>query len=237
MTEQEAVRLLEWNGMPLSCHLMLTAGPRASLGLLSPERPPHRARRPVHRRLRRLGRVNCRAGFVVGGRSGAARRDRRLRRRGSSAPTSRRWSSGTGRFASARPAASSRRSSTAASATPSSGSSSTRGTRSTSTSGSTRRWRPGLEVELAVGHGAAGRHHPGDRHRLLHHQHRGRHRPRRREPARTSSPPPTPRRGGGSRRAAASCRRARASSCTPTCSPSPTSPPTYRRSCWRPTGR
>jgi hypothetical protein len=25
MTEAEAVRLLEWNGMPLSCHLMLTA--------------------------------------------------------------------------------------------------------------------------------------------------------------------------------------------------------------------
>ena len=34
MTEREAVRLLDWNGMPLSCHLMLTAGPRASLGLL-----------------------------------------------------------------------------------------------------------------------------------------------------------------------------------------------------------
>ena len=40
MTEAEAVRLLRWNGMPLSCHLMLTAGPRAALGLLSPgDRP------------------------------------------------------------------------------------------------------------------------------------------------------------------------------------------------------
>ena len=28
MSEREAVRLLEWNGAPLSCHLMLTAGPR-----------------------------------------------------------------------------------------------------------------------------------------------------------------------------------------------------------------
>ena len=36
MREDEAVRLLAWNGMPLSCHLMLTSGPRASLGLLSP---------------------------------------------------------------------------------------------------------------------------------------------------------------------------------------------------------
>jgi hypothetical protein len=67
MTEQEAVRLLEWNGMPLSCHLMLTAGPRASLGLLSPED------RPIARGDRFTvafgvwGALNCRAGFVVGG--------------------------------------------------------------------------------------------------------------------------------------------------------------------------
>jgi hypothetical protein len=65
MTEQEAVRLLEWNGLPLSCHLMLTSGPRASLGLLS----------PGDRRIDRgdrftvafgiWGALNCRAGFVV----------------------------------------------------------------------------------------------------------------------------------------------------------------------------
>jgi Xaa-Pro aminopeptidase len=65
ITEQEAVRLLEWNGTPLSCHLMLTAGPRASLGLLS----------PADRRIERgdrftvaygiWGALNCRAGFVV----------------------------------------------------------------------------------------------------------------------------------------------------------------------------
>jgi hypothetical protein len=67
MTEQEAVRLLGWNGMPLSCHLMLTSGPRAAFGLLSPD----------DRRIGRgdrftvafgiWGALNCRAGFVVGG--------------------------------------------------------------------------------------------------------------------------------------------------------------------------
>jgi hypothetical protein len=65
MTEQEAVHLLEWSGQPLSCHLMLTSGPRASLGLLS----------PGDRRIERgdqftvafgiWGGLNCRAGFVV----------------------------------------------------------------------------------------------------------------------------------------------------------------------------
>jgi len=65
MSEHEAVRLLEWNGLPLSCHLMLTSGPRASLGLLSPS----------DRRIERgdrftvafgiWGALNCRAGFVV----------------------------------------------------------------------------------------------------------------------------------------------------------------------------
>jgi hypothetical protein len=65
MTEQDAVRLLEWNGTPLSCHLMLTAGPRASLGLLSP------GDRPIERGDRFTvafgiwGALNCRAGFVV----------------------------------------------------------------------------------------------------------------------------------------------------------------------------
>lgn len=65
MTEHEAVRLLQWNGMPLSCHLMLTAGPRATFGLLSP------ADRPIERGDRFTtafgiwGALNCRAGFVV----------------------------------------------------------------------------------------------------------------------------------------------------------------------------
>lgn len=65
MREDEAVRLLEWNGAPLSCHLMLTSGERATLGLLSPS----------DRRIERgdrfttafgiWGALNCRAGFVV----------------------------------------------------------------------------------------------------------------------------------------------------------------------------
>jgi hypothetical protein len=65
MREREAVRLLDWNGMPLSCHLMLSSGDRASLGLLSPS----------DRRIERgdrftvafgiWGALNCRAGFVV----------------------------------------------------------------------------------------------------------------------------------------------------------------------------
>jgi Xaa-Pro aminopeptidase len=67
MTESEVVRLLRWNGMPLSCHLMLSAGPRASLGMLSP------GDRRVERGDRFTvafgvwGALNCRAGFVVGG--------------------------------------------------------------------------------------------------------------------------------------------------------------------------
>jgi hypothetical protein len=65
MTEQDAVALLGWNGSPLSCHLMLTAGPRATLGLLSP------SERPIERGDRFTvafgvwGALNCRAGFVV----------------------------------------------------------------------------------------------------------------------------------------------------------------------------
>jgi hypothetical protein len=65
MSEQEAVQLLHWNGAPLSCHLMLSSGPRARLGLLS----------PTDRRIERgdcftiafgiWGALDCRAGFVV----------------------------------------------------------------------------------------------------------------------------------------------------------------------------
>ena len=65
MRESDAVRLLGWNGAPLSCHLMLTGGDRATLGLLS----------PGDRRIERgdrfttaygiWGALNCRAGFIV----------------------------------------------------------------------------------------------------------------------------------------------------------------------------
>ncbi|MEO6578404.1 MAG: hypothetical protein ABIO99_05850 [Candidatus Limnocylindria bacterium] len=65
MTEREAVALLGWNGWPLSCHLMLSAGPHASLGLLSP------GDRAIERGDRFTvafgiwGALTCRAGFVV----------------------------------------------------------------------------------------------------------------------------------------------------------------------------
>lgn len=65
MTEREAVRLLQWDGTPLSCHLMLTAGPRASLGLLSPGDRPIRRGDPLTVAFGIWGALNCRAGFVV----------------------------------------------------------------------------------------------------------------------------------------------------------------------------
>jgi hypothetical protein len=65
MTEQEAVRLLQWTGAPLSCHLMLSSGPRASLGLLSPgDRVIERGDR-FTTAFGIWGALDCRAGFVV----------------------------------------------------------------------------------------------------------------------------------------------------------------------------
>ena len=65
MTEREAVALLGWNGWPLSCHLMLTAGPRATLGLLSPgDRPIERGDR-FTTAFGIWGALTCRAGFVA----------------------------------------------------------------------------------------------------------------------------------------------------------------------------
>lgn len=65
MTEQEAVRLLSWNGAPLSCHLMLTAGDRARLGLLSPGDRVIGEGDPLTVAYGIWGALNCRAGFVV----------------------------------------------------------------------------------------------------------------------------------------------------------------------------
>jgi hypothetical protein len=65
MTEREAVRLLEWNGAPLSCHLMLTAGPRARLGLLSPSDRSIERGDPLTTAFGIWGALNCRAGFVA----------------------------------------------------------------------------------------------------------------------------------------------------------------------------
>lgn len=65
MTEQEAVGLLGWTGAPLSCHLMLTAGKRASLGLLSPGDRAISRGDPLTVAFGIWGALNCRAGFVV----------------------------------------------------------------------------------------------------------------------------------------------------------------------------
>ncbi|HEX6287201.1 MAG TPA: aminopeptidase P family N-terminal domain-containing protein [Acidimicrobiia bacterium] len=65
MSEQEAVQLLRWNGAPLSCHLMLTAGERARLGLLSPGDRAIERGDPLTVAFGIWGALNCRAGFVV----------------------------------------------------------------------------------------------------------------------------------------------------------------------------
>jgi Xaa-Pro aminopeptidase len=65
MTEREAVALLGWNGMPLSCHLMLTAGPRARFGLLSPGDRAIERGDPFTVAFGVWGALDCRAGFVV----------------------------------------------------------------------------------------------------------------------------------------------------------------------------
>jgi Xaa-Pro aminopeptidase len=65
MREREAVALLGWNGWPLSCHLMLTAGPRARFGLLSPGDRPIGRGDPFTVAFGIWGALNCRAGFVV----------------------------------------------------------------------------------------------------------------------------------------------------------------------------
>jgi Xaa-Pro aminopeptidase len=65
LTEQDGVQLLGWNGMPLSCHLMLSSGPRASLGLLSPSDRVIERGDPFTTAFGVWGALDCRAGFVV----------------------------------------------------------------------------------------------------------------------------------------------------------------------------
>jgi hypothetical protein len=65
ITERGAVALLGWDGTPLSCHLMLTAGPRARLGLLSPGDRRIERGDPLTVAFGIWGALNCRAGFVV----------------------------------------------------------------------------------------------------------------------------------------------------------------------------
>ncbi len=65
MRERDAVALLGWDGTPLSCHLMLSAGPRAALGLLSPGDRAIERGDPFTVAFGIWGALNCRAGFVV----------------------------------------------------------------------------------------------------------------------------------------------------------------------------
>ncbi len=57
--------LLGWDGSPLSCHLMLTAGDRARLGLLSPGDRVIQRGDPFTTAFGIWGSLTCRAGFVV----------------------------------------------------------------------------------------------------------------------------------------------------------------------------
>ena len=57
LRERDAVALLGWDGSPLSCHVMLTAGERARIRAVESRRSRHRARGPVHDRIRHLGRA------------------------------------------------------------------------------------------------------------------------------------------------------------------------------------
>ena len=70
LRERDAVALLGWDGTPLSCHVMLTAGPRAAFGLLSPGDRTIERGDPFTVAFGIWGALNCRAGFVVDDASG-----------------------------------------------------------------------------------------------------------------------------------------------------------------------
>ena len=65
MTEHDAVRLMRLNGLPLSCHLMLSAGPRANMGLPSPTSRVIERGDPFTMAYGAWGSLSARAGFVV----------------------------------------------------------------------------------------------------------------------------------------------------------------------------
>jgi hypothetical protein len=65
MTEYDAVRLMQLNGMPQSVHLMLSSGERTRLGLASPSMKVIRQGDPLTMAFGLFGGLNARAGFVV----------------------------------------------------------------------------------------------------------------------------------------------------------------------------
>ncbi len=65
MTEFEAVQLMNLNGLPLSCHVMLSAGERAFLGMGSPTSRVIQHGDPFTNALGLWGNLTSRAGFMV----------------------------------------------------------------------------------------------------------------------------------------------------------------------------
>jgi hypothetical protein len=65
MTEYDAVRLMQISGIPLACHLMLSSGRRAALGLPSPSIKVMETGEPVTMAYGAWGALNARAGFLV----------------------------------------------------------------------------------------------------------------------------------------------------------------------------
>lgn len=65
MTEYEVVELMKLNGLPLSCHLMMSAGARARMGLPSPSSRRIARGDPVTTAVGLWGGLNSRAGFLV----------------------------------------------------------------------------------------------------------------------------------------------------------------------------
>jgi hypothetical protein len=67
MTEFAAAELMRVNGLPWSCHLMLSAGPRAFMGLPSPSLRRLERGEPFTTAYGVWGALNARAGFLVAG--------------------------------------------------------------------------------------------------------------------------------------------------------------------------
>ena len=65
LSEFEAVQLMGLTGLPLNCHLMLSAGPRAFMGLGSPSSRTIKLGDPFTTAYGVFGALNCRAGWVV----------------------------------------------------------------------------------------------------------------------------------------------------------------------------
>jgi hypothetical protein len=65
MTEYDAVRLMQLNGMPWSVHLMLSSGQRAFVGLPSPSMKTIQHGDAMTAAYGLWGALNCRAGFMV----------------------------------------------------------------------------------------------------------------------------------------------------------------------------